>query len=75
MRACSPSISTITEFMRTQLDNKLSGRECFIGLKKAFDSINHNISLQKFYAYGLRGPIYDLIDEYLKDRVQYIFVI
>ena len=28
---------------------------------------------QKIYAYGFRGPIYDLIDEYLKDRVQYVF--
>ena len=29
--------------------------------------------LQKFYAYGFRGPIFDLIDDYLKDRMQYVF--
>ena len=29
--------------------------------------------LQKFSVYGFRGPIYDLIDEYLKDRRQCVF--
>ena len=35
--------------------------------KSVYDSNNQNILLQKFYAYGFRGQVYDLIDEYLKD--------
>ena len=72
-RSCLQSISTKREFTRTQIDNKLSGQACFIDLKKAFDSNNHNILLQKIYAYGFRGPIHDLVHEFLKDRMQYVF--
>ena len=69
-RSCTHSISTLTEFMRTQIDNKLSGQACSIVLKIAFDSIDHNVSLQKLYAYGFQESIYDSIDDYLKDRMQ-----
>ena len=29
--------------------------------------------LHTFYAYGFRGPIFDSIDDYSKDRMQYVF--
>ena len=67
-RSCTHSISTLTDYMRSQIDNKISKQACFSDLIKAFDSINHNILLQNFYAYGLRGPIYDLIDDFWKTK-------
>ena len=66
--SCTYSISKITENMRTQNDIKLTGQACFIDCEKAFDSIDHNVSLQKLYAYGFRGAIYDSIDDYLKKK-------
>ena len=58
--------------MRTQNDIKLIRQACFIDCEKAFDSIDHNVLLQKLYAYGFRGAIYDSIDVYLK-RMHYNF--
>ena len=69
-RSYTHSISTIKEYFRTQIDNKLSSRASFIDVKKAFESIVHKVLLQKLYAYSFRGPIYDLIEEYLNDRMQ-----
>ena len=72
-RSCTHWISTKTEYMRSQIHNKLSGQACFNDLKKAFDSFDQNVLLQKLYAYGFRGPIYDLHFDYLNYRMQYVF--
>jgi hypothetical protein len=40
----------------------------FCDLKKAFDSVNHDILLSKFY--GIVGKAYALLKSYLKDRYQ-----
>ena len=42
----------------------------FIDFSKAFNTINHNILMQKLYKYGLRGKIADWLSSYLKDRKQ-----
>jgi hypothetical protein len=39
-------------------------------LKKAFDSVNHDILLSKLQFYGIDGKFHDLITSYLSDRYQ-----
>ena len=37
-------------------------------LRKAFDTVSHDILMHKMYHYGIRGPAFDLIVSYLSSR-------
>ena len=42
----------------------------FIDITKAFDTVNHNILLNKLYDFGFRGNMHDFLKFYLKNRSQ-----
>ena len=54
------------------LDNKHFTCAIFLDLAKAFDSVNHEILLEKLKKYGVRGPCLDLFKSYLSNRWQYV---
>ena len=41
-------------------------------LAKAFDTVSHEILLQKLEVYGIRGNCLKLFESYLKDRYQFV---
>ena len=43
-------------------------------LKKAFDTVSHEILLKKLCHYEIRGPAYDLIESYLSNRNQFVSI-
>ena len=42
----------------------------FLDFKKAFDTVNHKILLEKLERYGIRGKTLALFENYLNDRFQ-----
>ena len=44
----------------------------FVDLKKAFDTVNHRIQINKLVYYGKRGKPLDWLISYLNDRQQFV---
>lgn len=54
----------------------LDGREVFVGValdfRKAFDTIDFSILLDKLYKYGIRGDVHRWFEDYLHNRGQFV---
>ena len=70
-RSCTHAIGEVLDYIRNELDKRNAGNACFIDLKKPFDTLDHNILLQKLEKYGFRGKIC-LLSNYLEKRQQYV---
>ena len=44
----------------------------FIDFRKAFDTVDHTILLEKLYFYGIRGIAYKWLSNYLSNRTQFV---
>ena len=66
---------TLADVIETINDNLEILKKCSvvsIDLKKAFDTIDHNILLKKLDNYGIRGITLDLFKSYISNRYQCI---
>ena len=66
------ALMQLVEDITQSIDNRQHTIGIFIDLKKAFDTIDHNILLDKLYHYGLRGNAHFWIKSYLENRKQYV---
>ena len=66
------AILDMVEKIRAAWTEKNSALGIFVDLKKAFDTVDHDILLQKLGHYGVRGQTLKILESYLKDRSQYV---
>ena len=62
----------LNEEITPLLDIKLTIISMFIGLKKAFDTIDHNILIKKAENMGLKGIVINWLRSYLNNRKHYV---
>ena len=70
----SLAIIELVEEITNSLDNHEATVWVFIDLKKAFDTVDHSILIEKLYHYGIRGTANTWICSYLMNRYQYVTI-
>ena len=66
------ALAQITEMIKVSIDNRKFGCGIFVDLRKAFDTVNHEILLNKLEHYGGRESILKWFQSYLFDRKQFV---
>ena len=65
---------SIVENIHAQLDDGKYSAGIFVDLKKAFDTVDHNILLEKLDNYHVRGITNEWFTSYLKNRKQFVSI-
>ena len=74
-RGESFTMHAVTDVITAAYDNisaNLHTGLVFLDIKKAFDTVNHEILMQKLEHYGIRGIANDLLKSYLRCRKQHV---
>ena len=62
------------QISKTQLDDSKYSADVFVDLKKAFDTVDHNILLKELVCYGVRRIANECFASYLKNRKQFVSI-
>ena len=66
------ALSILYDRLSNAIDNNEYTAGIFLDLSKAFDTINHQILLEKLNHYGIRGVAHSWISSYLSNRKQFV---
>ena len=68
------AIINLIDNIESAIDNKQFVYGVFIDLQKAFDTVDHNILLEKIQHYGIRGIAHQWFKSYLENRKQFVSI-
>ena len=66
------ALAQITEMIKVSIDSRKFGCGIFVDLRKAFDTVNREILLNKLEHYGIRASMLKWLKSYLFDRKQFV---
>ena len=69
------AVLSIVDKIQQAIENNQFSCRVFLDLSKAFDTVNHNILLQKLEHYGIRGLALDWFKSYLTNRKKYTEIV
>ena len=70
----SLALIEVIDTIYNHLDNKEKTVGIYLDLQKAFDTVNHDILIQKLSKYGIRGTLLQWFKSYLTNRKQFITI-
>jgi len=73
-RSTTKAIIRHTSYIYENLDENLLVFSMYLDFRKAFDSVDHGILLDKLSFYGIRGTAHAWFTSYLAGRTQYVSV-
>ena len=65
------ALAQITEMIKVSIDSRKFGCGIFVDLRTFFDTVNHQILLNKLEHYGIRDSMLNWFQSYLFDRKQF----
>ena len=68
------ALISMTEEIRSSLDNRWYRCGIFVDLQKAFDAVNHSILLNKLEHYGIRENLLSWFKSYLSERREFFSI-
>ena len=71
-KSTADALFHLTEYIYKGIDEKKLTLNIQIDLRKAFDTVNHKILLDKLFSYGFRGFAQRWLGSYLADRKQFV---
>ena len=73
-RSCLTQLLNHIDLILKNFLNNNDTDAIYLDFAKAFDKVDHQILLQKIYAYGIRGKVLSWITSYLSDRTQTVVI-
>ena len=71
-RSTTQAITRLLSYILPAYHNKLYSACFYLDLRKAFDTIDHSILIQKIQHYGFRGNCCEYLRSYFSNRKQYV---
>lgn len=73
-KSTSSAVFTLTHLLNTALQQNKIAVVAYLDIRKAFDTVDHHILLNKINNLGLRGKIHNLLRSYLSNRKQQVIL-